>query len=446
MFFEKNLKIYYFCGCENTNVDAFLFNKHTMKIVNKILNYAVVAVFIFLIVINLTKGQGSTVNSQQPKFNFVLTLEDSRKYFPEADSVVLESVNSYNVYNDGDVVGKVVNTSPFSDEVYGYNSITPLTIYLDRDNNIFEVEICENRESRGYLNKVVNSGYLDLWDGLTPKEAANHNVDAVSGCTFTSVAIEQSLQIRMQELSKQESVFNLDWKLLARQICIFVVTILATICFFMPKTQRHKGVMSQSKKDSVTLRLCDPKTLRIITLLLSMAVLGFWTNSLLSLALFYNWITNGISLAIQLPLLIIAALAILLPLFTKKSFYCQYLCPFGAAQEFVGGIRLNAKGKRGKQTTDNRQQTLFTKANIFNFFAVLRKVILLTLLIIVALGVGLDLSVVEPFPIFNYQSIGFGVAIFAGVILVASVFIKRPWCNYLCPTGTLLESIRNLKN
>ncbi len=317
-----------------------------MKIVNKILNYAVVAVFILLIVINLTKGQEPTANSQQPKFNLVLTLEDSRKYFPEADSVVLESVNSYNVYNDGDVVGKVVNTSPFSDEVYGYNSITPLTIYLDGDNKIFEVEICENRESRGYLNKVVNSGYLDLWDGLTPKEAANHNVDAVSGCTFTSVAIEQSLQIRMQELSKQESVFNLDWKLLARQICIFVVTILATICFFMPKTQRHKGVMSQSKKNSVTLRLCDPKTLRIITLLLSMAVLGFWTNSLLSLALFYNWITNGISLAIQLPLLIIAALAILLPLFTKKSFYCQYLCPFGAAQEFVGRIGIKAKGKK----------------------------------------------------------------------------------------------------
>lgn len=398
-----------------------------MKIVNKILNYAVVAVFIFLIVINLTKGQEPTANSQQPKFNFVLTLEDSRKYFPEADSVVLENVNSYNVYNDGDVVGKVVNTSPFSDEVYGYNSITPLTIYLDRDNKIFEVEICENRESRGYLNKVVNSGYLDLWDGLTPKEAANHNVDAVSGCTFTSVAIEQSLQIRMQELSKQESVFNLDWKLLARQICIIVVTILATICFFNP---------------------AKTKIIRYVTLLLSIAILGFWTNSLLSLALFYNWITNGISLAIQLPLLIIAALAILLPLFTKKSFYCQYLCPFGAAQEFVGGIGIKAKGKKSSALSPQLSvlSSQSMKSIIFNFFAVLRKVILLTLLIIVALGVGLDLSVVEPFPIFNYQSIGFGVAIFAGVILVASVFIKRPWCNYLCPTGTLLESIRNLRN
>lgn len=399
-----------------------------MKILNKILNRSIVVVIIFLVVINLVNSQQPTASSQQPKFNFTFTLEDSQRYYPEADSIVLTDINLYNVYDDGNLIGKVVNTSPFSDEVYGYNSTTPLTVYLDESNKIFEVEICENRESRGYLNKVINSGYLDLWDGLTPKEAANHNVDAVSGCTFTSVAIEQSIQIRMQDLSKQENAFSVDWKLLARQICILIVTIMATICFFVKKS----------------------KTLRTITLLLSIAVLGFWTNSLLSLALFYNWITNGISLAIQLPLLIIAILAILLPLCTKKSFYCQYLCPFGAAQEFVGVIRQKAKGKGqklvGQQTTDNRRQTLFTKANIFNFFAVLRKVILLALLIIVALGLGLDLSVVEPFPIFNYQSIGFGVAIFVGVILVASVFIKKPWCNYLCPTGTLLESFRNLKN
>ena len=399
-----------------------------MKIINKILNYLIVAMLLFFVAENIISSQSSTVkvqSSAEPKYNLTLTLDDAKKNFPEADSLVLEDVNLYNVFDDGNKIGTIVNTSPFSDEVYGYNSITPLTIYLDRDNNIFEVEICENRESRGYLNKVVNSGYLDLWDGLTPKEAANHNVDAVSGCTFTSVAVAQSLQIRMQDLSKEKGKIAIDRKLLARQICIVLVTILAAICFFNPN---------------------KTKILRYVTLLLSIAILGFWTNSLLSLALFYNWMTNGISLAIQLPLLIIAVLAILLPLFTKKSFYCQYLCPFGAAQEFVGGIGLKVKGKRGQQTTDNRQQTLFTKANIFNFFAVLRKVILLTLLIIVALGVGLDLSVVEPFPIFNYQSIGFGVAIFAAVIIVASVFIRKPWCNYLCPTGTLLESFRRLRN
>ena len=98
----------------------------------------------------------------------------------------------------------------------------------------------------------------------------------------------------------------------------------------------------------------------------------------------------------------------------------------------------------GLKSKDESQKSSSIKANIYKVFSVLRKVILLSLLIIFALGVGLDLSVVEPFPIFNYQSIGFGVAIFATVILMLSIFIKKPWCNYLCPTGTLLESFRTL--
>ncbi len=391
-----------------------------MKIINKILNYLIVAMLLFFVAENIISSQSSTLkvqSSAEPKYNLTLTIDDAKKNFPEADSLVLEDVNLYNVFDDGNKIGTIVNTSPFSDEIYGYNSTTPLTIFLDENDRISEVEICENRETRGYLNKVINSGYLDLWDGLTPKEAATYNVDAVSGCTFTSIAVAQSLQIRMQDLSKEKGKMAIDRKLLARQICIVLVTILAAICFFNPN---------------------KTKILRYVTLLLSIAILGFWTNSLLSLALFYNWMTNGISLAIQLPLLIIAVLAILLPLFTKKSFYCQYLCPFGAAQEFVGVIGQKAKGKG--------QKTSSVKSKVFNFFVVFRKVILLVLLLIVALGVGLDLSVVEPFPIFNYQSIGFGVAIFAAVIIVASVFIKKPWCNYLCPTGTLLESFRRLRN
>lgn len=391
-----------------------------MKIINKILNYLIVAMLLFFVAENIISSQSSTVKIQssvEPKYNLTLTLDDAKKNFPEADSLALEDVNLYNVFDDGNKIGTIVNTSPFSDEIYGYNSTTPLTIFLDENDRISEVEICENRETRGYLNKVINSGYLDLWDGLTPKEAATYNVDAVSGCTFTSIAVAQSLQIRMQDLSKEKGKIAIDRKLLARQICIVLVTILAAICFFNPN---------------------KTKILRYVTLLLSIAILGFWTNSLLSLALFYNWMTNGISLAIQLPLLIIAVLAILLPLFTKKSFYCQYLCPFGAAQEFVGVIGQKAKGKG--------QKTSSVKSKVFNFFVFFRKVILLVLLLIVALGVGLDLSVVEPFPIFNYQSIGFGVAIFAAVIIVASVFIKKPWCNYLCPTGTLLESFRRLRN
>ncbi len=434
---EKKLKkICYFCRCKNKSfLDLYriIFAViYIMKVLNKILNYLIIFLILFVLGLDLgcvmigdnhrqATADQSDVNNQQPKYNLVVTLEDIQRYFPESDSLAMDDVNLYNVFDDGIIVGKVVNTSPFSDEVYGYNSTTPLTIYLDESNRIFEVTICENRESRGYLNKVINSGYMDLWDGLTPQEAVNYKVDAVSGCTFTSVAIEKSLQMRMQDMSKETGGMVIDKKLLARQICVFIVTILATICFFVPK---------------------KTKILRKITLLLSIAILGFWTDSLLSLALFYSWVTNGVSLAIQLPLLVITVLAILLPLFTKKSFYCQYLCPFGAAQEFVGMIPVKVRRK----TEDGKRRAILSKSNVFVFFSVFRKVVLLALLIFVAFGIGSDLSVIEPFPVFNYQSIGFGVAIFAAVIIVASVFIKKPWCNYLCPTGTLLESFRNLRN
>ena len=396
-----------------------------MKILNKVLNYLIIIALVFIIV----NAQLSKSESASPKFDLNISLEDVNKYYEEADSISLEDVNFYYVFNDGNIIGTVMNTSPYSDEIYGYNSVTPLNIYLDSCDKIVEVEMCENRESKGFINKVISSGFLDSWDGLTVEEAAKHHVDAVSGSTFSSTAMAQSLQTRMSLLSQQKArLYSWDWNLFIRQVCVLIVTILATICFFMPKRKKFKNSEYRGLGNLVTLRR--------ITLLFSIAILGFWTNSLLSLSLFCNWLTNGVSLAIQLPLLIVALLAILLPLFTKKSFYCQYLCPFGAAQEFAGRLSQKSKGEGRK--------ILLVKSNIFNFFSILRKVILLVLLIIFALGVGLDLSVVEPFPVFNYQSIGFGVAIFAAVIIIASIFIKRPWCNYLCPTGTLLEIFRTL--
>ena len=375
------------------------------KIFNRILNYLIIAAILFLI--------GKTVYNQyvemqklsQPKYELTLSLEDAKAHFHEADSIIKDDISSYLVLDEGNVIGKVVNTSPYSDDIYGYNSITPLTIYIDSNDIIKEVEICPNKESRGFMNKVINSGYLDSWDGLSTQEALNHKVDAVSGCTYTSTAISESLQACMEELTSQEAERTWDWNLFAKQISVLVVTILALICFFNPK---------KSKK------------LRIITLSLSILILGFWTNSLLSLALFYNWLTNGISLTMQVAVIVIAAVSIILPLFTKKSFYCQYLCPFGAVQEFVGMIPV-------------KKITISSK--IYNAFAIIRRLILLALLVLLASGVGLDLSMTEPFSIFSYQTIIFEVALLTAIIVVASIFIKKPWCNYLCPTGTLLKSI-----
>lgn len=375
------------------------------KIINKALNILIIIAILFLIGKNSYNKHIEKQRLSQPKYEFVMSLDEAKTHFPKADSISRNENNSYHIYENGNIIGLAVNTSPFSDDIFGYNSITPLTIYIDENDKIIEVEVCPNKESRGYMNKVLKSGYLKSWDGLDIVEALNHQIDAVSGCTYTSTAISQSLQIRLQELTSQKAkLHSWDWNLFAKQLCVLIVTILALICFFNPK---------------------KTKKLRIITLSLSILILGFWSNSLLSLAMFYNWITNGISLTMQLVIIFIAAVSIILPLVTKKSFYCQYLCPFGAVQEFVGMIPV---------------KKITVSAKLYKFFSILRKVILLTLLVLLASGVTFDLSMVEPFSIFSYQTIIFEVALLTAVIVVASIFIKKPWCNYICPTGTVLKS------
>lgn len=374
------------------------------KIINKALNILIITAILFLIGKNSYNKHIEKQKLSQPKYEFVMSLDEAKTHFPKADSIFRNENNSYHIYENGNIIGLAVNTSPFSDDIFGYNSITPLTIYIDENDKIIEVEVCPNKESRGYMNKVLKSGYLKSWDGLDIVEALNHQIDAVSGCTYTSTAISQSLQIRLQELTSQKAkLHSWDWNLFAKQLCVLIVTILALICFFNPK---------------------KTKKLRIITLLLSMLILGFWSNSLLSLAMFYNWITNGISLTMQLVIIFIAAVSIILPWITKKSFYCQYLCPFGAVQEFAGMIPV---------------KKITVSAKLYKFFSILRKVILLTLLVLLASGVTFDLSMVEPFSIFSYQTIIFEVALLTAVIVVASIFIKKPWCNYICPTGTIFK-------
>ena len=173
------------------------------KIISKILNCLILLAVFFLIGKNVYEDYIEKQKLNQPKYEFVLSLDEAKSYFPSSDSISQDGISSYLIFENGNVIGKAANTSPYSDNIFGYNSTTPLTIYLDSDDKIINVELCPNRESRGYINKVMKSSYLESWDGLTPEEALNHRVDAVSGCTYSSTAIAQSLQVRMQELMKR---------------------------------------------------------------------------------------------------------------------------------------------------------------------------------------------------------------------------------------------------
>ena len=98
------------------------------------------------------------------------------------------------------VLGYAVYSKPASNGIKGYNGETPLMIALSPKKKVMSVTLLENRETPSYLQRVVNAGLLKSWDGMKVKKAAKKKVDTVSGATYSSRSIIQTLQAAVRNL------------------------------------------------------------------------------------------------------------------------------------------------------------------------------------------------------------------------------------------------------
>ena len=129
------------------------------------------------------------------------TLTELQTAFPKAMYVELTETATYAVKDKaGKVIGTVLLSSPYSDDIKGFNGPTPLQIALDEKGKIIEVRVLKNDETPGFLNRVINAGFLNSWNGLTAKEGLDKEVDAVSGATYSSNGIKNSLKARLQAI------------------------------------------------------------------------------------------------------------------------------------------------------------------------------------------------------------------------------------------------------
>ena len=377
-----------------------------MKTIDKILNWLILVALLAMIAVCIFETEKDCTDESLPN----IELSEIQDLFPEAQQVQFLDTSYFAVKNaENETIGSVLLSSPYSDGIKGYAGKTPLLIALDNEGKILQIKLLANQETPGFLKRVNNAGYLESWNGLTVDEALQKKVDAVSGATYSSKGIQNSLKARLAVVSRQSVTETTDNSTLLPNICILLVVVLALICFFNPQ---------------------KTKTLRLVTLLLSIGILGFWRNASMSLLKFYSWLTSGISWPLEWVLIVIFVLAILLPLFIGKAFYCTYLCPMGALQELAG------KACKKKLTLPKTATSILL---------VIRKLFLLTLLILVAANAGIDLAFAEPFSVFSVKSITLFSIIFAAIVLIVSLFISRAWCRFLCPTGLLFELVRKIK-
>lgn len=120
--------------------------------------------------------------------------------FPTVKSV--KKAEKWTEVYDGNknLLGYAVYSKPASDGIKGYAGETPVMIALDTKKVILGVQLLPNVESPGYVQRVQQAGFLNSWNGLSIKKAKKKQVDTVSGATFTSRAVIQSVQAALNTL------------------------------------------------------------------------------------------------------------------------------------------------------------------------------------------------------------------------------------------------------
>jgi NosR/NirI family nitrous oxide reductase transcriptional regulator len=141
--------------------------------------------------------------------------------------------------------------------------------------------------------------------------------------------------------------------------------------------------------------------------------------------------------------------------------YCGWLCPFGAATEFLNKLTsslpsailkatrsANGKSSAGENVEKSSTATLSSKVPAFKTKLpdiirektfVARYFVLAAVVWSVLIAGNLTLTEVEPFATFFSAQGTFWMWLILFAVLVASVGVNRVFCCYVCPTGAILS-------
>ncbi len=367
---------------------------------------------VFAVAICLTSGKVFNIEIGTNPPDKVAELSDSTACFAEIapDFAYYEYVDGKDVFliygKSDNLLCKVLFSMPYCSDIQGYNGNVPLAVVLSPDDKVEQIHLLANNETPSFLNRVVEQGFLDSWKGLSPAEAVARQVDAVSGATFSSTAIKKSVMVRLENYSG--STLEVDEFGVSNNFIGFVVSMVyllfAGFCFWEPqRTSKY----------------------RVFLLLASVGVLGFWQGQFISIAKLSSWLLTGVNWQMEIFLFIVLLMGIVAPLFMNKSFYCMYVCPFGACQELMGKI--------------NPKHKMKISPKLAKWLKYVRYVLLVFLGAILCTSLDLSIEYFEPFSAFKFQFASLSVLILAGVMLLLSVFVNRPWCNFFCPTGAFFS-------
>ena len=327
------------------------------------------------------------------------------KLFPGASRFEGDGYETYLAFGSEERLIGCVTTSAYN----GFGGPLKVAVAIDTMGAVLGIEVVEHRETPSWFDRVQQSGLAETLVGKTYKDPITlyEDVDGVTGATYTVRAIVTS--VKEATLDIAESKFNIDiTPYLPQERIKFGIPEISLVLLLLVATIGTAKVPARHKN-----------TLKWTIMVLGMIFVGFVYNHPLTLV-DINKLIMGYwpDVYHQLYWYLLVFGIILIFLTTGRNTYCRYICPFGAVQECVGVVG-GAKGLHSK-----------TYHNLFDWT---RRVVVLLAIMIALVYRNPGLSSYEVYgTLFNLLGTNREV-LFLGVVLLFSLFIKRPWCNYLCP-------------
>ena len=296
----------------------------------------------------------------------------------------------------------IIHTAELPKTIDGYAGPVPLDIYIN-DGKISDIKALPNAETPSFFERA--SVILETWIGKTPEQALEMRVDGVSGATYSSIAIINNVNVGLAyyQGTSNRSTNNTPWKIWVA----LAVTLAACILPLFVKNKIYHNVQ----------------------LTANVVVLGFWCGQFLDYSLILKYLSGGFALPVGLIAITMLIAAFIYPLFGHPQYYCTHICPLGAAQQLAGeicgyNIHLSAKVLKG-----------------LDWF---RKILWAVLMLSLWTDCLTEWMDMELFQAFMFESASWWIIGATCLFLILSIVVTRPYCRFVCPTGSLFKRAENI--
>lgn len=146
----------------------------------------------------LMRLQQQAILSATPA-NEVPELGEVNELYPRARALQPARDGRVTVLDENDSeLGYVIQTSPISDHIIGFSGSTNVLIGFSAQDTVVGLRIQSSGDTREHVRQVSEDElFLSSLNGLSTEQAKAHAFDAVSGATLTSLAIGQSVALRL---------------------------------------------------------------------------------------------------------------------------------------------------------------------------------------------------------------------------------------------------------